>query len=290
MSQINSRSKVAPSRRSSTQSRLKKLTRTGWVTRQHGAWSMTLVPVFVGSALGGFTWWQLLLGISWLIAFQAFDAFGLWVQAVAPRKSRSGSASQNKLTLARGRKYVNAILTYSVVAASTAAVLIMREPRLLWLGLGIAPLALISIFEMWQRRPASFLARSSAIVASALPTPAAFMLGSHPVQWEHMWTATILLIAYFVGTIPYIKTLLREKGNKWWLNFSISYHATFTVVALAGALTGRLTWWVFICWVILTVRAIVFPYVANRRQLRPAVFGISEFLFSAIVVAAILLP
>lgn len=271
-----------------------KLARSGWLTRQHGAWSMTLVPILVGSALGGFTWWQLGLAGAWLIAFQTFDALGLWIQCVAPRKVKEGADSKQAKPApnwARGKRFVAPIAVYGTLAALSALALILHLPSLLWYALPIAPLALVAILEMWHRRPRSFTARASAIFASGLLTLVAFQLGSDPSNWQRALVATTVVIAYFIGTIPFVKTMIRERGNPWWLTFSLAYHASFTLVVLVGALLHVTSWWVFGAWVLLTVRAWAFPYAAKRlgHPLKPPVFGISEFVFSAMVVLSLIL-
>lgn len=271
-----------------------KLARSGWLTRQHGAWSMTLVPILVGSALGGFTWWQLGLALAWLLAFQAFDALGLWIQSVAPRKQKDTADSKQTKPAPnwdRGKRFVPPIALYSLLAALGALALTLHLPSLLWYALPIGPLALIAIFEMWHRRPRSFIARASAIFASGLLTLVAFQLGSNPDNWKRVLVATTIVIAYFIGTIPFVKTMIRERGNPRWLAFSLTYHAGFTLVVLIGALLHVTSWWVFGVWVLLTVRAWGFPYAAKRlgHPLKPAVFGVSEFAFSALVVLSLIL-
>lgn len=270
--------------------RRRSLSRSVWFSRQHGGWSMTVVPVLVGSIMGGLTWWQALLAGSWLIAFLTFDALGAWIQAVSPKRRRDGTKTAPRW--ARGKRYLLPIAVYGVLALSGAVVLLVTHPFLAWYALPITPLFLVAVLEMWRGEPRSFLARLTSIVASCLLAPIAFQLGAHPFDWRSIWLATIILVAYFVGTIAYVKTMIRERGNRWWLSFSISYHITFAALTLIGALTRLTTWWLFGVAVILAVRAWVFPFVQERRgrPLKPVVFGIAEFVFSALVVLAILLP
>lgn len=241
---------------------------------------MAIVPIFVGSALGGFNWWQLLLLFSWILAFQFFDAFGLLVQSVLPRRN-----------FARGKKYLPAVITHGCVAAVGAIILVAFHPELLWFALALIPLVAVALYEMLAGRPRSFLARTSAIIASCLLTPMAFSLGSHPSSWHPAWVATAVLAAYFIGTVPYVKTMIRERGNPTWLRFSITYHVVIAAAASVLALLGQVSPWIAASFAILAVRAWGFPYLSRRngKPLRPALFGSSEFFFCAMVVAAILL-
>ena len=262
------------------------LVRNGWLTRQHGGWPMTIVPVLAGSALGGFTWLQLLLAVSWVIAFLWFDAFTVWMKTTV-HVSRQGT---RRVRLARGQRYVPALVTYGLIAFAGAVALAILWPKILLWGLAILPCFLVAWLQMWRGEYQSFLARASAIVASSLLTPIAYELGSHPDNWYRAWVSTAFIATYFVGTIPYVKTLIRERGNPTWTRISLGYHLVMTVAAVFAAAVGYITWWMALAWMILTVRAWAYPEAARRRgkPLRPAVIGVSEFAFTAVVLFAVL--
>ncbi len=260
-----------------------KLVRTGWISRQHGAWPMTLVPVFAGSALGGFTWTQLLLSVSWVLAFLCFDVLTSWIRAVAPRRK-----------MARGNRYLPALFVYCTLAGIGLVALVILHPQILRWAVVIFPCFLISTTETLRGNYQSYLSRATAIIASCSLTPIAFELGSHPEDWSRAWAATIMLAAYFLGTIPYVKTLIRERDKPGWLVFSMAFHLVVTAASLLAWRMGMVPIWFFLAWVVLTVRAWVFPALSRRsvrehgRPLRPAVFGSSEFLFTAMVLASVL--
>lgn len=260
--------------------------RDGWLTRQHGGWPMAIVPVLAGSSLGGITWPQLLLAVSWLIAFLWFDALTLWMKATI-RVDRNG---KRHFTFRRGRRYVPALITYGAVAAAGASGLVLISPRVLFWGLGILPWFFVSWFEMWRGKYQSFWARTSAIIASGMLAPIAYDLGSRPDNWAGLWVSAAFITTYFIGTVPYVKTLIRERGNRTWIAFSIGYHAAMTAATALACIFGYVSWWLLAAWVVLTIRAWVYPEVAKRRgkPLRPQVVGISEFIFTAVVLAAVL--
>lgn len=262
------------------------LVRNGWLTRQHGGWPMATVPVIAGSALGGFSWSQLLLGVSWLIAFLWFDTLTTWMKSAV----RTNGAGKRQVNLSRGRRYVPALITYALIAGVGALALVILHPRVLLWGLVILPLFSIAWWEMWRGEYQSFLARAAAILASTLLLPIAYELGTHPNNWVRAWVATAFVTAYFVGTVPYVKTLIRERGNPGWLRFSLGYHVAMTVITAIAWGFGLATWWMTAAWVILTVRAWVYPEISRRRgkPLRPAVIGVSELAFTAIVLIAVL--
>lgn len=44
--------------------------------------------------------------------------------------------------------------------------------------------------------------------------------------------AAALLLAYFFGTVRYVKTMIRERGRRGYVVASVGYHALITAVAL----------------------------------------------------------
>ncbi len=233
---------------------------------------MTFVPLLVGSILGGFSWAQLLLAISWTLAFLFFNVFGLYVKA--RRKGR----------------YVPALVTYGILAAAGAVALIIWRPSLLWWGILLSVLFAWAWWEIQARNERSLGARVSTILASCLMVPIANFLGSNPVDQQSVWTATIILALYFCGTVPYVKTLIRERGNEAWLPGSLIYHALLIIVAIVAAVQGLVTWFLVVVSIILFVRALFYPYWSEMRGrvLNPALVGMTEFFYCALVVVGIL--
>lgn len=276
--------------------RVHALVRKGWLTNQHGAWAMMLVPILVGSILGGFTWPQAVLTFAWLAAFFYFSALGLWIKVAASARKRAGGEHLDPKRRAavsrRQARYRNALITYASLAALGALVLVLIKPELLWWAPALAACFGVAVWEMWRDADRSFLARTSAVTASQLLTPIAFSLGSHPADWSRMWLATGVLTLYFVGTIPYVKTLIRERGSRTWIRGSIAYHGVVLAVAAAAAGFGVLSWWIVSLWALLLLRAVAFPAWSHKlgKPLRPAVVGFTEFAVSTAVVLVLVLP
>ena len=107
-----------------------------------------------------------------------------------------------------------------------------------------------------------------------------------------MWVATVILSLYFVGTIPYVKTLIRERGDVLWIRLSVGYHALVLVVAVVLGALGILSWWISALWLLLLIRAVAFPAwsTAIGKPLRPAVIGFAEIAVSVATVLALVLP
>jgi len=63
----------------------------------------------------------------------------------------------------------------------------------------------------------------------------------------------VICLAYFLGTVFYVKTMIRERGNATYRRWSIGYHLLALAVAgWLGLWTGALFGW-------LLVRAVLLP-------------------------------
>ena len=167
--------------------RMRKLARDGWISDQHGAWTMMALPPLLGWALSlTFVWMVVLMLVAWAMAFQMFSAVCLWVKTPAKRRGR----------------IVPAILTYSVLAAIPGITLLAMRPQLLWWAIAFAPLASSALFLVWKGRERSLGARAASILAGGIMGPVAFALatadGSPAAVTPHAWAACTVVTLHYV--------------------------------------------------------------------------------------------
>lgn len=87
------------------------------------------------------------------------------------------------------------------------------------------------------------------------------------------------------GSVLFVKTMIRERGNRWYVAFSLLWHAGLTVFGFSCA-SGTPLGWVAI---VLLIRAAAMPAVARYRKVKPLAVGMVEIVASLLVfVAAIL--
>ena len=246
--------------------------KNGWIPNQHGAWPMTIFPPFLGAFWGGFTWVQLWLALTWLVAFFFFNVFGFWMKA----KSKN--------------RYIAALTTYGAVSGISALGLVIVYPWLLWWGIPIALCFIVVVFEMYMRRERSLAARLSAIAASSLMAPITYSLGSAPSDWNQLITMTLLLAAYYSGTVPYVKTMVRERGSKRWCWGSWVFHTVVFVTTAVLFVLGKINVLIPIAWLVLLVRAWAFPMYSTKmdKRIPPPVIGRSEVGFSILALGSLL--
>ncbi|RNE49571.1 YwiC-like family protein [Corynebacterium alimapuense] len=241
-----------------------------WIPNQHGAWAMLITPAIVGTAAGIAQWVAApesnigsavtipLILIAWFFGYFAFFAFGLVI------KARSA---------ARRARYLRPLTVYGSVSLVALVVALVISPQLLWWALPFAPLVLIAVWETLQHRPRSLLSGVSTTLASALLVPVLAMAGlgaETPIDVPlSAWGSAAFLALYFSGTIPFVKTMIRQRGNRRYLIGSISYHvvAAALVIGAAVAWAGGLAGWLMAAtMVVALVRSIAVPLSAQRGR------------------------
>lgn len=195
----------------------------GWVPREHGAWAMLVVPVVVGAVAAGPTWRHGLLLVAWLVAYCAFSAAGLWL--------RSG----------RRARYLPPLRFHAVAAAALGVALVAGAPDLLRWAPVYAVLLATSLASSVRRADRSWLNDTVTVLAACLmAVVSAGLRGGWTATWlppgaddRAAWVAAGLLAGYFLGTVPYVKTLIRDRGDRRTLAVSIGYHGLVAAATLA---------------------------------------------------------
>lgn len=149
--------------------------------------------------------------VTWFFGYFAFFAFGLATRARNPQ---------------RRAKYLKPVYVYGTVSLAGITAALLLQPELMWWALPFAPLVMIAVGETNRGRSRSTLSGVSTTVASALLYPALVSVGSASSEVPATaWAAALFLAVYFSGTIPFVKSMIRERNNPRYLQGSITYHA-----------------------------------------------------------------
>lgn len=230
---------------------------------------MGFMPLLAGIILADKTWLLVLLGLAWTGGFLLFNV------------------GQKYLKSRFRVRYRPAVITYAAITAITGLPLLILAPHLLWWALLYIPLIGYWAYHAWSRDERELSSRVSTIIASVLITPVATNV-VHPVAWfsggvdEVAWLFAALLGMYFALTVPYVKTLIRERGEQSWLIGSIVAHAVGVAGVIVLATFGWVSWIHVVVWFGLLVRAIAMPVSAEKRGTpwRPGVIGPLEVAIS----------
>lgn len=232
---------------------------------------MLVVPVIAGVWLVGPAPVHVVLGAFWFVGYLAFYALGRWL------RSR------------RRRRELTPLLVYGGLAAPLGVGTLLLAPQLVWWVPVYLPLLALSTVLMLRRRERSLLNDVVTVLAAGLMTPVVVDAADGDLTTA-VWVVTAALTAYFLGTVPYVKTMIRERGRAAYVRGSVAYHLLGTVAVVGLAVTGWQSWWLVAVWALLTARAVTGPAVNARRDrpLRPVVVGVGEIVASVVVLVTVL--
>jgi YwiC-like protein len=224
---------------------------------QHGAWAMLAVPYLAGLIAAGYRWPDLPLLVAWiagyLLSYYLFQAL----------KSR------------RPRRYRDQILLYTAVAVPAAGLVVAVRPEVLRYAPAYAVLFGANAWYAWRRRERALLNDLAAIVQSCLMVlVVATVAGAAP---RTVLPAFGLCLAYFLGTVFYVKTMIRERDNPSYRRASVGHH----VLALAG--TAWLSPWTAALFAWLLLRATLLP----GRAMAPKQVGVIEIVNCVLLLACV---
>ncbi|MGV4376555.1 YwiC-like family protein [Trueperella pyogenes] len=251
----------------------------GWIPNYHGAWAMITIPVLLGVLIGGFVWQHVLLLGLWWAGYFAFYAGGLWL------RSR------------RRPRYLPPVRAYTLVTFVFGVGLLIAAPHLLrWLPLFI-PLIATTAWASSHRKDRSLLNDAATVTAAILTLPVAFDLGTHELTppaasadasltgWGWVWLVTLIVGWYFLGTIFYVKTNIRERGKPTWYIASVVFHSVGLAGVLVLAVLGVVNWVLAALWLIIAARAIAVPaWKLSVRAIGLGEVAISVALFVAVLI------
>ena len=241
----------------------------GWVPDQHGAWVMVLVPILLGM-LWHPAWVHIPLFIAWMSGYFAFFALSLLLKVRGPRRKR----------------YLPGLATYGAISAVFSLASLFVAPRLLWFAIVFAPLVAVAVWEAYRRRPRSLVSGLSTVLASSAMLPVTAVAAGKSAA--DVWVPTLVIALYFCGTIPYVKTLIRKKGDRHWLVGSVAYHVACVIAMGVLAWLGLVPWWGVLIFALFALRAWWMPYSAGHgRKWRPRDVGIGE-MFATVALLAVL--
>ena len=258
----------------STRSNTKQKSRRsqGWMPNQHGAWFMLFIPPLMGLILQP-SWAAVPLFITWWAGYFTYFAITIWV------KSRLRP------------KHLPPVLTYGAITALAGiAALITQWQLIAWLPI-FAPIIAVAVYETIKRRERSLASGWSTVLVAALmlPTVASISTSGTPAAVSaDLWWATAWFALYFGGSIYYVKTLIRDFGNRTRFIQSVIFHAVVCIAAIGLALAQPHTWPVAVVSALLLARSYAVPRTAQRRGKRipPKYVGMVDGVVTVFVVAA----
>ncbi len=218
---------------------------------------------------------QIPLYLLWVVGYFCFFALTKWF--VARRSSI----------------YVTPVKAYVCISAVLGILTLWSAPKLLLWAPWFVILIITTVVLIKERKERTMGARGITVAAGVLVGAVAYDLGTGfqrssfsllpvPVDthmaalaghnwsssvtgWNWMWLVSLILLFYFFGTVPVVKTVIRERRSTPHLVFSIVFHAVAAIFALVSAVLGWTGWVLFAVFVALLARSAYFPLTMRSR-------------------------
>lgn len=226
---------------------------------QHGAWAMLVVPWLTGVLVSGFRWPHLALLGAWLSGY----LLSYYVmQAVKTR---------------RVPRFRDQLVAYGVPTVLLGGLTLVARPGLSWFAVVYVPLLVVNAVHAWRRRERAVVNDLASVAQSAVMVFVAAAVAGVPAG--EVTPAFLAVLAYFTGTVLYVKTMIRERDSMAYRRVSAGYHL---VVFLCAAWWHPLTGAFFFA-------ALLRAWLLPGRGLRPVRVGMLEIVLSALLPAVIVL-
>ncbi|MFI1679613.1 YwiC-like family protein [Streptomyces sp. NPDC020607] len=241
-----------------------------WLPNQHGAWAMLAVPfaagVFLGDGPGdGPRWPHLPLFAAWLAGYVTAFHVQQWLRL--RRLSRNPGAP---------RRHVRPALAAAAVSAVFGVPLLFAYPWLLLVAACAAPFVAVNTWYAWRNRERALLNGLAAVVPACGMLLVTLRMGGG--ELSEGWRPALACLLFFAGTVPYVKTMIRERDSRAYYRASVTYHALAVPVAYV------LSPWLAVLFAAYLVRAAVLP----GKGLRVPVVGAVEVMGAVLLLTGLL--
>ena len=167
-------------------SKMRSLVRHGWLSNEHGAWIMTVLPITVGIYTVHPQPIQFLLLAAWTAAYCSFHALSLYWSASPKRR----------------RTYLPAFLTWASIAIVCGVpIIVMRPHAIARIIIPITLFCAVATYEAFRKRRRSIASHVSSVLASSCTLPLSIWITSESYSQYKLWCAAVAVAAYMLGSI-----------------------------------------------------------------------------------------
>lgn len=250
-----------------------------WLADQSGAWVMALFPALAGLIVGSSQAGRIALDGIWL--------FVCWtlcycMEFTAARWLKSRGA----------RRYLPPVIGYGAALALVGVPFVALHPAILVWAPVFALLAALEFAAAWLRRERTLWGNAVAVAAASLMAAVVYDYSAQTTPaWLPSATGLSLCAVFAVvefGSVLFVKTMIRERGNRRYLAASWLWHIALPVcVAIWQPTHG---WpWLLAAAMALLVRALAMPLIARHRRIKPLVTGAVEAVANIMAFIGVLL-
>ncbi len=180
--------------------------------KQHGVWAMLIIPFVLSAIISGFTWIHIPFFVAWVLLYRAMNP--LLMAFKFPKNKQA---------------YLKLFYPNFVVAMLLLLVVLFFQWKLVFFGLAMAPFFFINIYFAKQRNERAFFNDLIGILLFCLGGMGSYYVGRGSLEEAYVLNGMCFL--FFVGSIFFVKTMIREKKNIYFKWYSWMYHL-FLIVGL----------------------------------------------------------
>lgn len=187
---------------------------------------MLILPFLLGGIVGGWTLAHIPFAIAWLFVYMG--TFFLF-QFIKQRK--------------KSQQMLRTVITYLTIAIVAAIPVFLSDWRLVWFVLAMMPFGLVNAYFAKIKDERNVWNDVSAVTSFCIGGMASYYLGARAFDATMLWVFALPYL-YFLGSIFFVKTMIREKKSRFYRNVSWGYHVvlvtlfvvlSYPVLALAYA-------------------------------------------------------
>ncbi|MGV9220709.1 YwiC-like family protein [Arcanobacterium canis] len=262
---------------------------------QKGAWAMATLPFVVGAIGGSPSWQHLVIFAVWIFGYCLFYCVERWYLA---RKQP---------------KFLPSIYFWLVITATAGIFAFLIAGALLPWVIGFVPFAGLSFWAVTHGQSRTLLARTSEVLATSLMCLVAWetslRAADHTLSLWHLdhpllpaliradvGTRALVCSAaigfYLWSTVPFVKSLLRERGNIFYSYLTIASHVIGLTLATALWASGWNAGALVALWILLSGRMAFFFWNSTKSRIPlrklTMTLGFSEIVLSLLYATAVL--
>ena len=230
------------------------------MSNQHGAIVMALLPFFYGMFSTTLIWQHIFLLLAWFLLYlMTYPFFNLF-------KGRN---------LELYRKWTGIYGGASLVFALPA---LYYNWQILFFLIAMLPFALIHIYYTKKKNERALANDLAAIVIFAIAGMGAYYFPAQQFDLQ-IWLVALYPSLFFIGTTLYVKSVLRERKNKWYLRISIIFHLLCVIAFLPFQQYG-----LALTFLPALIRSILVPRIKlSTKQIGLLEIGISVLFFAMLL-------
>jgi hypothetical protein len=229
------------------------------IPHEHGGWAMVSIPFMIGMLAGQPQWMHGLLFLAW---------FGLYLASYPLLQAVKKTSNRGRL--------IRWGIGYSIFAALFLIPSLMYYPKLVFFGPIFLVLLGVNIWHSRRKSERAILNDLCAILLFSMGGAAAYLFAGG--SWNGTMAAVVMFsFLHFMGSAFFVKTVFRERGNRYWSASSRIYHVLLLVLPWVAGYP-----WMIAAYGFSALKA----WIYTGKALRPWKVGVMEIVGSILFLVA----